>query len=149
MGKTSWVWAEWQQHMYLDSYVVVGFFLDTFCSFSLCLPCWILFEEVAALRCSSKWQKTIWSWELDPEIDCERFWKHFIFTWSVSVFAEWTFTLKPTVLRLVRLCDFYFCSPPPAIGRHYWSLWKAQRLIELCCNASFPPDPVQSLWCEG
>lgn len=128
-----------------------GVFLDTFCSFSLCLPCWILFEEVAALRCSSKWQKTIWSWELDPEIDCERFWKHFIFTWSVSVFAEWTFTLKPTVLRLVRLCDFYFCSPPPAIGRHYWSLWKAQRFdrIVLQCELSSWSCAVTVMWRVG
>lgn len=93
----------------------------------------------------------MWSWELDPEIDCERFWKHFIFTWSVSVFAEWTFTLKPTVLRLVRLCDFYFCSPPPAIGRHYWSLWKAQRFdrIVLQCELSSWSCAVTVMWRVG
>lgn len=85
-----------------------GDFFGAFCCISLCLLCWMLFEEAAILRCSSKWQKTIWSWELDPEIDCERFWEHFIFICSVSVFAEWTLTPKPTVLRLVRLCDFYF-----------------------------------------
>lgn len=127
--------------MCFGSCVVVGFFSDIFCSFSFCLIYWIPFEEVATLRCSSKWQKPTWIWKLDPEIDCEGFSKHFIFICSVSVFADWTLTLKPTVLRLVKLCDFYFfpkLSPPPAIGRQYCSLWRAQRFesMVLQCRLS-------------
>lgn len=140
-GDTSWGWAEWQQRVlwFIGS---CGFFSDPFSSSALCFIIdWIPFEEVATLKCSSKWQKTMWGWELGPEIDCERFWKHFISMCSVSVFADWTLTLKPTVLRLVRLCDLFFfpkLSPPPAIGRQSCSLWRAQRFesIVLQCRLS-------------
>lgn len=117
----------------------IFFFPGTFCSFSLYLMHWIPLKELPALRCSSKWQKTIWSWELYPKIGSE---KHFIFICPVSVFADWTLTLKPTVLRLVRLCDFYFIffklSPPPVIGRRCCILWRAPRFdsIVLQCGLS-------------
>lgn len=142
MWNASWVWC-WMATMHMLCFTCGFFFFSgTFCSFSLYLMHWIPLKELPALRCSSKWQKTIWNWELYPKIDSERFWKHFIFICPVSVFADWTLTLKPTVLRLVRLCDFYFIffklSPPPVIGRRCCILWRAPRFdsIVLQCGLS-------------